>query len=103
MARSSDHLSTRLPVDASATPIDRAIAYGCNAPNTHNPRGWKLRNVSGVEAVLYVDETRLLPATDPTAQHIHIGCGCFIERWRRREHNGLRYDRRGLRRRPLRP
>jgi hypothetical protein len=29
--------------------------------------------------VLYVDETRLLPATDPPARQIHIGCGCFIE------------------------
>jgi hypothetical protein len=26
-----------------------------------------------------VDETRLLPATDPPARQIHIGCGCFLE------------------------
>jgi hypothetical protein len=32
-----------------------------------------------VEIVLYVDEARLLPATDPSARQIHIGCGCFIE------------------------
>jgi hypothetical protein len=79
MARSDEHLRKRPPVDASATPIDRAIAYGCNAPNPHNTQAWKLRNVSDVETVLYVDETRLLPATDPPARQIHIGCGCFIE------------------------
>jgi hypothetical protein len=28
---------------------------------------------------LYVDERRLLPATDPPARQIHIGCGCFLE------------------------
>jgi hypothetical protein len=79
MARSDEHLRKRPPADASATPIDRAIAYGCNAPNPHNTQAWKLRNVSDVETVLYVDETRLLPATDPPARQIHIGCGCFIE------------------------
>jgi hypothetical protein len=79
MDRSSDQLSKRPRVDASATPIDRAIAYGCNAPNPHNTQAWKLRNVSDVQTVLYVDETRLLPTTDPPARQIHIGCGCFIE------------------------
>ncbi len=79
MDRSSDHLRKRPRVDASVGPIDRAIAYGCNAPNPHNTQAWKLRRVSDVQTVLYVDETRLLPATDPPARQIHIGCGCFIE------------------------
>jgi hypothetical protein len=79
MDRSSDQLSKRPRVDASTTPIDRAIAYGCNAPNPHNTQAWKLRNVSDVQTVLYVDEARVLPATDPPARQIHIGCGCFIE------------------------
>jgi hypothetical protein len=79
MDRRSDRLSTRPRVDASATPIERAIAYGCNAPNPHNTQAWKLRRVSAVQIVLYVDETRLLPATDPPARQIHIGCGCFID------------------------
>jgi hypothetical protein len=79
MDRRSDRLSKRPLVDASAKPIDTAIAYGCNAPNPHNTQAWKLRRVSGLEAVLYVDESRLLPATDPPARQIHIGCGCFIE------------------------
>jgi hypothetical protein len=75
----SDRLSKRPRVDASAKPIDRAIAYGCNAPNPHNTQAWKLRGVSDMQTLLYVDETRLLPATDPPARQIHIGCGCFIE------------------------
>jgi len=79
MARSRDRLSKRPHVDACATPINRAIAYGCNAPNPHNTQAWKLRRVSDMETMLYVDETRVLPATDPPARQIHIGCGCFIE------------------------
>jgi hypothetical protein len=62
-----------------ATPIDKAIAYGCNAPNPHNTQAWKLRNTSDLQTVLYVDKARLLPVTDPPARQIHIGCGCFIE------------------------
>jgi hypothetical protein len=62
-----------------ATPIDKAIAYGCNAPNPHNSQAWKLRNTSDLQTVLYVDKARLLPVTDPPARQIHIGCGCFIE------------------------
>lgn len=66
-------------VDLLATPIDRAVAFGCNAPNPHNTQAWKLRVTSELETVLYVDEERLLPVTDPPARQIHIGCGCFIE------------------------
>jgi hypothetical protein len=69
----------RPDVTRLATPIDKAIAYGCNAPNPHNTQAWKLRNTSDLQTVLYVDKTRLLPATDPPARQIHIGCGCFIE------------------------
>jgi hypothetical protein len=39
-----------------ATPIDKAIAYGCNAPNPHNTQAWKLRNTSDLQTVLYVDK-----------------------------------------------
>jgi Nitroreductase family len=66
-------------VDVLATPIDRAIAFGCNAPNPHNTQAWKFRNTSELETLFYVDEERLLPVTDPPARQIHIGCGCFIE------------------------
>ena len=35
--------------------------------------------MSDTAALLYVDENRLLPATDPPARQIHIGAGCCIE------------------------
>jgi hypothetical protein len=38
-----------------------------------------LANTSALQTVLYVDESRLLPVTDPPARQIHVGCGCFIE------------------------
>ena len=74
-----DQLAKRPDVTRLATPIDKAIAYGCNAPNPHNTQAWKLRNTSALQTVLYVDKARLLPVTDPPARQIHIGCGCFIE------------------------
>jgi hypothetical protein len=76
---SRDQSAKRPDVTRLATPIDKAIAYGCNAPNPHNTQAWKLRNASDLQTVLYVDKARLLPATDPPARQIHIGCGCFIE------------------------
>lgn len=61
------------------TPIMRAIAWGIQAPNPHNTQAWKFRLVSDAGALLYVDERRLLPVTDPPARQIHIGAGCCIE------------------------
>ena len=55
-------------VSLLATPIDKAIAFGCNAPNPHNTQAWKFRNTSELETVFYVDEERLLPVTDPSAR-----------------------------------
>jgi hypothetical protein len=61
----SEWLNKRPRVERLATPIDKAIALGCNAPNPHNSQAWKLRNTSDLQTVLYVDEARVLPATDP--------------------------------------
>jgi hypothetical protein len=61
------------------TPIFQAIAYGIQAPNPHNTQAWKFDLLSDREALLYVDERRLLPVTDPPARQIHIGAGCCIE------------------------
>ena len=72
-------MNKRPRVEQLATVIDKVIALGCNAPNPHNSQAWKLRNTSALETVLYVDEARLLPATDPQTRQIHVGCGCFIE------------------------
>jgi hypothetical protein len=74
-----DRLSKRPAVEELARPIDKAIALGSNAPSPHNTQPWKLRRISDLEALLYVDESRLLPVTDPPARQIHIGLGCFIE------------------------
>jgi len=63
----------------SDTPISKALAFGVNAPNPHNTQAWKFERVSDLEALLFVDEERLIPMTDPPARQIHIGCGCFIE------------------------
>ncbi|MBC8192679.1 MAG: hypothetical protein ISR87_11015 [Candidatus Marinimicrobia bacterium] len=59
--------------------IVKAISIGMNAPNPHNSQAWKFKIISDLEALFYVDETRLLQATDPPARQIHIGCGCFLE------------------------
>jgi hypothetical protein len=72
-------LLKRPAINASETPITRAIAYGVNAPNPHNTQAWKFKNVTDLETLFYVDEHRLIPMTDPPARQIHIGCGCFIE------------------------
>ena len=77
--RNSERLNKRPRVEQLATPIDKAIAFGSNAPNPHNTQAWKLRNTSDLQTVLYVDEARVLPATDPLTRQIHVGCGCFIE------------------------
>jgi hypothetical protein len=60
-------------------PILSAIAWGIQAPSPHNTQAWKFRPVSDTAALVYVDEKRLLPATDPPARQIHIGAGCCIE------------------------
>jgi len=59
-------------------PILQVLAIGLNAPNPHNTQAWKFKMISPTETLFYVDETRLLTATDPIARQIHIGCGCFI-------------------------
>ena len=55
-----------------AQPVMKAIALGINAPNSHNTQAWKFRVLDDFEMQLYVDEKRLLPATDPPARQIHI-------------------------------
>jgi len=59
-------------------PILTALAFGLNAPNPHNTQAWKFKIINETEALFYVDEKRLLTATDPIARQIHIGCGSFI-------------------------
>jgi hypothetical protein len=60
-------------------PILKAIAIGINAPSPHNTQSWKFKIVNDTCMYLYVDENKLLPATDPPSRQIHMGVGCFIE------------------------
>jgi hypothetical protein len=61
------------------TPLLRGIGYGIWAPNPHNTQAWQFEPLSDSEALLFIDERRLLPATDPPARQIHIGAGCCVE------------------------
>lgn len=56
-----------------------ALAHAILAPNPHNQQPW-LARLDGTDAVtLFIDRTRLLPATDPFSRQIVIGCGAFLE------------------------
>jgi hypothetical protein len=65
--------------DMFAQPVMKAIALGISAPNSHNTQAWKFRVLDDFTMHLYVDEKRLLPATDPPARQIHMSAGCFLE------------------------
>ncbi len=81
MARHTDAHPQSLAADgpSAETPILQGIAYGIQAPNPHNTQAWKFELTSDTGALLYIDERRLLPVTDPPARQIHIGAGCCIE------------------------
>lgn len=60
-------------------PVLKGISLGSNAPNPHNTQAWKFKLISETSMLFFVNEQRLLTATDPTTRQIHIGCGCFLE------------------------
>lgn len=75
-----NNLSTKRPsADNFAKPIHKAIALGINAASPQNIQSWKFKIVSDTEMYLYIDENKLLSASDPIARQIHIAAGCFIE------------------------
>lgn len=55
------------------------LAYAIVAPNPHNKQPWLVKFINETTLELFVDQTRLLPETDPIARQIHIGQGCFLE------------------------
>ncbi|MCP4325828.1 MAG: twin-arginine translocation pathway signal protein [Psychromonas sp.] len=57
----------------------KLLAYAILAPNPHNKQPWLVKFINNTTLELYVDQTRLLPETDPIARQIHIGQGCFLE------------------------
>jgi hypothetical protein len=62
-----------------SSPIKKAIAVGLYAPSAHNTQAWKFKIINDYEMLLYIDEKKLLPFTDPPARQIHISSGCFLE------------------------
>lgn len=55
------------------------LSYAILAANPHNIQPWLIDLKSPTSMDLYVDQTRLLPETDPPARQIHIGQGTFLE------------------------
>jgi len=55
------------------------ISYAMLAPNSHNIQPWLIKITGDHSFDLYVDQTRLLPMTDPPARQIHICQGTFLE------------------------
>ncbi len=60
-------------------PMRTALSYAVLAPNPHNRQPWQVELISDTEAVLYCDDERHLPVTDPLDRQITIGLGCFLE------------------------
>ncbi|MDH4385540.1 MAG: hypothetical protein QE280_08845 [Caulobacter sp.] len=56
-----------------------ALAHAILAPNPHNRQPWIARLEGERDLSLFIDRSRLLPATDPFNRQIVIGCGCFLE------------------------
>lgn len=55
------------------------LSYAVLAANPHNKQPWIIELTSPTSMKLFVDQTRLLPETDPPARQIHIGQGTFLE------------------------
>ena len=55
------------------------LSYAILAPNPHNKQPW-IVDLTGPDSFdLYVDQSRLLPETDPPFRQVHIGQGTFLE------------------------
>ncbi len=64
---------------AYSDPIRSALSYAVLAPNPHNRQPWQVELLSDTAAVLYCDDQRRLPVTDPYDRQTTIGLGCFLE------------------------
>lgn len=60
-------------------PRMKALSYAILAPNPHNRQPWVVDLNTDDQVTLYVDQTRLLPHTDPFSRQIVAGLGCFLE------------------------
>lgn len=57
----------------------KVLSYAMLCPNPHNKQPWIIELTGPASFDLYVDQDRLLPATDPFYRQIHIGQGTFLE------------------------
>ena len=57
----------------------KLISYAMLGPNSHNIQPWLVKITGDSSFELFVDQTRLLPYTDPPARQIHISQGTFLE------------------------
>jgi nitroreductase len=57
----------------------RVLQCAIHAPNSHNAQPWLIELTPDNAMRLYIDRSRLLPATDPAARQIHISQGTFLE------------------------
>ncbi len=57
----------------------KVLAYAILAPNPHNKQPWIIKLSQENSFDLYVDPSRLLPATDPYYRQVHISQGTFLE------------------------
>jgi len=55
------------------------LSYAILAPNPHNKQPWIVDLTGPNSFDLYVDQSRLLPETDPPFRQVHIGQGTFLE------------------------
>ena len=56
-----------------------ASSFAILAPNPHNRQPWLVKLEGDDTLVLYCDQERKLPHTDPYDRQILIGLGCFLE------------------------
>ena len=56
-----------------------ALSYAILAPNPHNRQPWIADLSASDGIILYCQEDRRLPYTDPFDRQITIGLGCFLE------------------------
>lgn len=56
----------------------RVLQYAVLAPSSHNSQPWAVE-MTPTGMKLYVDRSRLLPASDPPARQTHISQGTFLE------------------------